>query len=323
MCGLTKNMTAQYSHRNQSVFTREEKVMRKHLDEGLIDYLFNAAVVFIYTAAIAALFGATAFAYKYHIKNLPEPVEPMRIITLSNLSKNDGVTLISDGGLCALAPKNTYAAFARAKQSGYGYILLFIRESLDGELIVTDEQTADRLTDAKGKISSLTLEELENAEIDNGANIEEYRGLHWLSLEPALIFCAENKMAPVIEFETLKDSSITKMFALLSECGIKKNECLIASGDGVQLKNLKKSRPEYKYCYSVKTLSEDFSGYLKNNGIDTVMFLNPDETAETARSYASEGIRLICRNADSVSGFYDMYNCGVRIFVTKCIVDKG
>ena len=57
------------------------------------------------------------------------------------------------------------------------------------------------------------------------------------------------------------------------------------------------------------------------------MFLNPDaqneETAETARSYASEGIRLICRNADSVSGFYDMYNCGVRIFVTKCIVDKG
>ena len=55
--------------------------------------------------------------------------------------------------------ENSMSAFAAAVECGYG-IELDVRLSKDGELVVFHDDTLDRMTEAKGRVDSLTAEEL-------------------------------------------------------------------------------------------------------------------------------------------------------------------
>ena len=77
------------------------------------------------------------------------------------------------------APSSTLAAFSRAVAIGCPALEMDVHLTLDGELVVSHDETVDRTTSSSGRISELTWEQL--GELDNaywfvpGADVEQGR----------------------------------------------------------------------------------------------------------------------------------------------------
>jgi glycerophosphoryl diester phosphodiesterase len=69
-------------------------------------------------------------------------------------------TIFAHRGASAYAPENTLAAFHLAIQQQADAIEFDAKLSADGHVVIIHDQTVDRTTNGKGKVGSLTLEDL-------------------------------------------------------------------------------------------------------------------------------------------------------------------
>ena len=70
--------------------------------------------------------------------------------------------ILGHRGASADAPENTLAAFALAREQGADGIEFDVQLSKDGHIVVFHDQTVDRVTDGEGKVSDLTLAEIQS-----------------------------------------------------------------------------------------------------------------------------------------------------------------
>ena len=75
------------------------------------------------------------------------------------LSNNPNVLNIAHRGGLGLSPENTIVSFQRAIKEGADILELDIRSTSDSVLVLLHDETVDRTTNGKGKISELTLKE--------------------------------------------------------------------------------------------------------------------------------------------------------------------
>ncbi len=73
--------------------------------------------------------------------------------------------------------ENTMAAFAAAVDLGFGHLETDVHTTADGVLVVFHDETLDRLTDARGKISELSAEALAGARIGGREPIPRFEDL--------------------------------------------------------------------------------------------------------------------------------------------------
>ncbi len=73
------------------------------------------------------------------------------------------------------APENTLLSFQRAIDIGVDWIEFDLRRSRDGVLVVIHDDTVDRTTDGKGKVSDMTFGELRMLDAGNGQKIPSLR----------------------------------------------------------------------------------------------------------------------------------------------------
>lgn len=84
--------------------------------------------------------------------------------------KNDVIKIAHRGSL-SHAPENTLRAFRKAVATHVDMIELDVRICKTGEPIVMHDGTVDRTTNGKGKVSSLTLEEIKQLRVADGEPI--------------------------------------------------------------------------------------------------------------------------------------------------------
>jgi len=70
------------------------------------------------------------------------------------------VVVIAHRGFSGAAPENTLAAFSKAIETGCDMIEMDVQLSRDGEVVVIHDDTLDRTTNGKGKVSQHTLQDL-------------------------------------------------------------------------------------------------------------------------------------------------------------------
>ena len=117
------------------------------------------------------------------------------LMGLSSCKRSSGG--MPDRGICAhrgamdTHPENTIAAFREAVHLGAHMIEFDVRMTLDGHLVILHDQTVDRTTNGKGKISELTLEE--GKQLDAGSwKSEEFRDEKIPTFKEALAVMPEN-----------------------------------------------------------------------------------------------------------------------------------
>jgi glycerophosphoryl diester phosphodiesterase len=119
------------------------------------------------------------------------------------------VWIIGHRGASSEAPENTMAAFARAVEVGAGFIETDLQLSRDARLVAMHDGTLDRTTNARGPVSSKTLDEL--TQLDAGAwfsggatagqHKESFAGQRIPTLEEVLSFGRDRDIGVYLELK--------------------------------------------------------------------------------------------------------------------------
>ena len=117
----------------------------------------------------------------------------------------DNFVIIGHRGASAYHPENTMKAFVAAYEMGAEMIELDLTLSKDGVPVVIHDETLDRTTDGKGKVSDLTLQELK--QLDAGSWFSsKHSGERIPTLKEVLEF-AKGKISVNIE---IKPEAVTE-----------------------------------------------------------------------------------------------------------------
>jgi glycerophosphoryl diester phosphodiesterase len=79
--------------------------------------------------------------------------------------------IIGHRGVGGDAPENSLQAFALALRLGADGVELDVQLSADGQLVIIHDDTVDRTTDGRGRVSDLTAAELRRLDLGNGEGV--------------------------------------------------------------------------------------------------------------------------------------------------------
>lgn len=124
---------------------------------------------------------------------------------------------IGHRGAGAYEPENTIRSFKKALEIGVDAIELDVRLTKDREVVVVHDPKVDRISNGKGLVTDLTLEQIKGLSVDKGEKI--------LTLDEALDFL-DNKARILIE---LKEQGYeNKVLNTIRERGLEKTVILVS-----------------------------------------------------------------------------------------------
>ena len=128
----------------------------------------------------------------------------------------DGTThYILHRGDQTAAPENSIPAFEAAGRSGAEYVETDVRETRDGVLVISHDDSLQRMCGKDKRISELTYEEIKQYPIINGTNASQYPDNVVPTLEEYLVCCNKYSMTPVIEIKSISTEKGMKLFMQL------------------------------------------------------------------------------------------------------------
>lgn len=103
------------------------------------------------------------------------------------------------GGIVPGYAENTLAAYRRAISFGVDVIEIDLRGTRDGEIIILHDETLDRTTDGKGKVTDYTLAELKQLNAGNGESVPTYAEVLDLVADTGVKLLLDIKVSPVLD----------------------------------------------------------------------------------------------------------------------------
>lgn len=100
--------------------------------------------------------------------------------------------IIGHRGASAGAPENTLAAFALAQEQGADGVELDVQFSADGQIVIMHDATVDRTTNGTGRVTDLTLAQLQALDAGAGQTIPTLDEL-FEAFGPSLLYNIEIK----------------------------------------------------------------------------------------------------------------------------------
>ncbi len=152
-------------------------------------------------------------------------------------AKQQSVTMVAHRGMSSVAPENTIPAIEMACIYGYKVIEFDVRQTIDGKFVVLHDAKVDKMTNGEGKISQMTLEEIQNLKIDNGKGISRYKNLKIPTLEEVLNCCKKYGAIPLIDIKSVTD--INSFLKTVKKYGFY-NKGIITSSNSNVLSELRK-----------------------------------------------------------------------------------
>jgi glycerophosphoryl diester phosphodiesterase len=103
------------------------------------------------------------------------------------------------GGIVAGYPENTLAAFRQAIKHGAEVIEVDLRGTKDGDVVIMHDETLDRTTNGKGKVTDYTLAELKKLDAGGGERIPTYEEVLQLVAGTGVKLLLDIKESPVLD----------------------------------------------------------------------------------------------------------------------------
>lgn len=178
----------------------------------------------------------------------------------------DDIRYVAHRGNHKVAPENSIPSFQQSDSWG---IETDIWLTKDKKWVIMHDKTVDRMTNGKGKISDLTLDQIRALRIDQGSNKEKYSQEQLIipTLKEFLTIMSSKKSIPFIEMKAknLEPSDYDDLANIISSFGIT-NKAIIISFDFTNLVEMKKRLPETQVQFLAKTLDEQMIDQVSNLG---------------------------------------------------------
>jgi glycerophosphoryl diester phosphodiesterase len=177
-------------------------------------------------------------------KDNNKPEEPQDRVSLGSLlDVEKPPTIIAHRGASKLAPENTISSFKEAFLHGAKMVELDVQQTKDGKLVIMHDDSVDRTTNGKGKISDLTLEEIKS--LDAGSKFSpKYAGEKVPTLEEVFEW-AKGKVRVDVEIKDTKqlDGMMGELTKVIHNKGMEK-DVIITSFDKEAIDSINNSAPE-------------------------------------------------------------------------------
>ncbi len=138
-----------------------------------------------------------------------------------DIELSHGTKLIAHRGLSGLAPENTVEAFKLAGEYSYYGIECDIHVTKDQEFVVFHDFSLERMTNSKGLIKNLTLEEIKKLRITAGNGINQFEEVKIPLLKEYLDICFTYQVIPIIEIKDITDfNDLDRLILILKEANL-------------------------------------------------------------------------------------------------------
>jgi glycerophosphoryl diester phosphodiesterase len=142
---------------------------------------------------------------------------------------------IAHRGASAYRPENTMEAFMEAITLGADSIEMDVRQTVDGYLVLSHDETVDRTTDGTGAISALTIKQVKALDAGRGTRIP--------TLEEVFSHLVQNEVIVNLE---IKSPGIEIKVVEMVHCLYRRDRVLICSFQPSVLRKVKEADPEMK-----------------------------------------------------------------------------
>lgn len=151
-------------------------------------------------------------------------------------------------------PENTLAAYAEAIKNEADYVEIDLRTTRDGQLVSMHDATVNRMTEGKGNVSDLTLDEIEQLHIKSRDSIDKtvYRVP---TFEEILKLCRD-KIYIYIDY---KRADVATAYAMLKKYGMEK-QVLVYINNPQQFVDWRRIAPDMPLMVSMPGNVKDEAG---------------------------------------------------------------
>jgi glycerophosphoryl diester phosphodiesterase len=148
------------------------------------------------------------------------------------------IVVIAHRGAHKTVPENTLAALDRAIELGCDYVEIDVRRTKDGALVIMHDASVNRMTNGKGKIEDLTLDEIRKLDIVRGRKSGE--AIYKIPLFDEILARAKGRMKIYVDH---KKAPPAEVLALIEKHGML-NDVVVYNGAANTLREYKKLAPK-------------------------------------------------------------------------------
>ena len=142
-------------------------------------------------------------------------------------------------------PENTIAAFKQAIKHGVDYVEIDLRTTKDSALVIMHDNTVDRMTNGKGKVSELTLAEIQQLRVMDKK--KDSTKTYPIPTFAEVLKTCRNKIHIYLDY---KDASVPQAFAMIKKYGMVK-QIIVYINTPFQLKEWRRLVPEMPLMLSL------------------------------------------------------------------------
>ena len=222
-------------------------------------------------------------------------------------------------GFSSAAPENTRYAFEKAMECRSDFIELDVQMTADGQLVVFHDDNVDRTTDGKGKLSSMTYDELQTLSAGSWFG-DEYADAKIMLLSEVLDLVGDDIMLNI----EIKNHGDVKLAAdetvrLVQEYDIE-DSCYVSSFSYSALKRVKKQDPEIRTALIANVdTAASYSRLMYINAVSmNYLFVN----RSVVDSAHQNGKQIFVWTVDRKDSMQDMIDLGVDNIITD-VPDKA
>lgn len=238
-----------------------------------------------------------------------EPMETLRLSAFTELDARQDIRLCAHRGLSATTPENTLEAVRAAGEAGYSLVLLDVTLTKDGQAVLLADETIDRMTIGRGRVSDYTYTQLFEFPLDNGANLSDYGRVQIPLLRDALTVCDTYGMLAIVSLRTVHGGNAEPLlrqtqgaYMIVSE---RRDVLQMLAGHGGKL------------CLRVGALRKEDIQYALANGY--CLAYDPREPLDTLPDPAAQA-QLWAWPVNTRDQIDKTVGAGVRNVITDCIL---
>ncbi|HEV8003218.1 MAG TPA: glycerophosphodiester phosphodiesterase family protein [Planctomycetaceae bacterium] len=156
----------------------------------------------------------------------------------SNGGGHKNIVVIAHRGAHKTVPENTLAALDRAIELGCDYVEIDVRRTKDGALVIMHDASVNRMTNGKGKIEDLTLDEIRKLDIVRGR--KSGQAIYKIPLFDEILGRAKGRIKIYVDH---KKAPPAEVLALIEKHGML-NDVVVYNGSLSTLREYKKLAPK-------------------------------------------------------------------------------
>lgn len=163
-------------------------------------------------------------------------------------------TVISHRGDHVIYPENTLAAYAEAIKNGADYVEIDLRTTKDGQLVSMHDGTVNRMTEGKGNVSDLTLNEIEQLHMKSRDSLD--KAVYRVPTFEEILKLCKDKIYIYIDY---KKADVAAAYAMLKKCGMEK-QVLVYINNPQQFVDWRRIAPDMPLMVSMPANVKDMAG---------------------------------------------------------------